>query len=266
MPYMISEIAGALDWGTLWSALLTLALGLLCWLVVKKIVHRAFSMLEKLGRALPGPEKVLKLFKSLLIFLFGTQLLRLFGVDISSLLAGLGIAGVVVGFAVQDVLKDVTMGINIMADRYYTVGDIISVGDIRNARVVSFNMKTTRLENLDTGDTITIANRNISEATVLSDWQMLDVPAPYEETGGRMRTVCEQLCERIRESETVSDCTFMGIQELGDSAVYYRLRITGDKDKRGAIRRYALGCVQEVYEREGISVPYPHMDVTQKNE
>ena len=266
MPYMISEIAEALDWGKLWSALLTLVLGLLCWLVVKKVVHRAFSMLEKVGRTLPGPEKLLKLLKSLLIFIFGTQLLRVFGVDLSSLLAGLGIVGVVVGFAVQDVLKDATMGINIMADHYYAVGDVISVGDIRNARVVGFNVKTTKLENLDTGDMITIANRNISEATVLSDWQMLDVPAPYEETGGRMRTVCEQLCEQIRESGMVSDCAFMGIQELGDSAVYYRLRITGDKDKRGPIRRYALGCVQEVYEREGISVPYPHMDVTQKNE
>lgn len=266
MPYMMSEIAEALDWGKLWSALLTLLIGLLCWLVVKRVVRRVFSMLEKMGRALPGSEKVLRLFKSLLIFLFGTQLLRLFGVDVSSLLAGLGIAGVVVGFAVQDVLKDVTMGINIMADHYYAVGDVISVGNLRNARVVSFNMKTTRLENLDTGDVITIANRNISEATVLSDWQMLDVPAPYEETLERMRTVLERLCERIKESSMVSDCAFAGTQELGNSAVYYRLRITGDKDKRGAIRRYALGCVQEVYAQEGIPVPYPHMDVTQKNE
>lgn len=253
-----TEFTKELNWEKLLGTVMLALLFFLCWSLIRKALKRCFDYLEKKGRAARDPDTILKTFKYILLLIFGAQLLKLFGVDITSVMAGLGIAGVVAGFAVQDVLKDVTMGANILADHYYSVGDIVRIGNVANGRVVSFNIKATKLEDLDTGNLITMANRNISEATVLSDWQMLDVPAPYEEKSSRMQAVCAKLCRRIEESEMVSRCVPAGTQELGDSAVYYRLRISGEKDKKTAIRRYALQCVQEVYEEEGISVPYPH--------
>ncbi len=245
----------------LWGAAVILVAALLCWMILRRIIQKGLLLLEKNGRAVRNPDAVFRPFKYLLFAIFGTALLNVFGVDLSSLLAGLGLAGVVVGFAVQDILKDVTMGANIIADKYYSVGDIVSIGNVKNARVLHFNMKTTRLEDLDTGSIITIANRNISEAAVLSDWQFFDLPAPYEESAARMRALCLVLCERIRTSELVTDCSFLGTQLLADSAVYYRLLITGDRQSKGIIRRYAIACLQDLYAEEGIAIPYPHMDI-----
>ncbi len=256
----LSEI---LSMKRLLASLVVVALGFVCWGLLRRLIRHTLALLERRGRKINNPDGIQRAGKYIVIAAFGAELLNVFGVDLSSLLAGLGIAGVVVGFAVQDVLKDLTMGVNIMADKYFSVGDIVSIGSIRNARVVSFNIKTTRLEDLDSGNIITIANRNISEATVLSDWQDVEIPAPYEISASRMRDLCWKLCERVENAEYVKSCTFLGTQELGESAVYYKLRIIGLPDKKRAIRRSVLECMQDLYEEEGISVPYPHMNITQ---
>lgn len=250
----------------LWGAVLTMGLGLLSWLMLKKLLTKSFGLLRKVGREIRDPETVLNAFKYLLILVFGGELLDLFGVDLSSLATGLGIAGVVVGFAVQDLLKDITMGANILADGYFSVGDIVSLENVKLGRVVSFSIKTTRVEDLETGSIVVVANRNISRVTHLSDWQDLDIPAPYEEKPERMREICERIRTRVEKCEDVSGCEYLGTSEFADSAVYYRLRITGAKDRRKPIRRAALGIVQDVYEEEGISVPYPHMEILERRQ
>ena len=54
------------------------------------------------------------------------SILSVFGVNISSAVAGLGIGGVIVGFALQDFLKDIIMGIHILSDKYI-FGSFLSI-------------------------------------------------------------------------------------------------------------------------------------------
>lgn len=248
------------------SALLTAVLALLCWALLKRVLSRLFTLLDKNGKTVKNSKRVLSFFKYLLVLLFASAILKGFGIDLSSVLAGVGLAGVVVGFAVQDVLKDITMGINILADKYYAVGDIVSIGTVKYAKVLNFNMKATQLQDLDTGAIITMANRNISQAAVLSDWQFIDLPAPYEESPERMDKLIRELCKKVEDSELVSACEYAGVQEFGEYAISYRIRVHGKKEQKGAIRRYTLACLQELYAQEGISIPYPHMVVVTKQE
>ena len=77
-------------------------------------------------------ETYIKLFKSInryiFIILIIFVLLKINGVNISSMVAGVGIIGIILSFAIQDTLKDVIKGFDIIADSYYQVGDIIRVG------------------------------------------------------------------------------------------------------------------------------------------
>ena len=52
-------------------------------------------------------------------------LLNLYGVNTTSLIAGLGIAGAVLGLALQDALKDIFNGLSIIFDNYFVVGDLV---------------------------------------------------------------------------------------------------------------------------------------------
>ncbi len=55
--------------------------------------------------------------------------LQLLGINVSSMLAGVGIASIVIGFALQDALKDIFRGLEIVSDSYYDIGDLIKYGD-----------------------------------------------------------------------------------------------------------------------------------------
>ena len=90
------------------------------------------------------------------------------GFNVTSFIAGLGVVSVIVGLAVQDALKDIIMGFNIIVDNYYSVGDIIKIGDVEG-KVVELGVKATKLKDINTDNILVIANRNISQALRISD-------------------------------------------------------------------------------------------------
>ncbi len=66
------------------------------------------------------------------------------GVNITALVAGLGIGGIAVALAVKDILADIFASVSIMLDKPFEVGDAIAVGDLRGT-VERIGIKTTRL-------------------------------------------------------------------------------------------------------------------------
>ena len=81
------------------------------------------------------------------------------GFDVTALVAGLGIGGIAVALAVQNVLGDILAAMAIVADKPFVVGDFIIVGDYMGT-VENIGMKTTRLRSLG-GEQIVIANSDL---------------------------------------------------------------------------------------------------------
>ena len=148
------------------------------------IAHFILKRLEK-SKVFSGKKSstYFKLIKSinrylfLLILIF--MVLKINGVNISSIVAGVGIIGVVFGFAIQDALKDIIKGIDIIADSYYQVGDVIRVGKYTGL-VLSIGIKTTKIEDIFEKNIVSISNRNIEQVEVLSHMINIDIPLPYD--------------------------------------------------------------------------------------
>jgi small-conductance mechanosensitive channel len=81
------------------------------------------------------------------------------GVDITALVAGLGIGGIAVAFALQSVLSDAFASVAIMLDRPFEVGDTIHVGDMIGT-VENVGMKTTRLRSIS-GEQLVFSNNDL---------------------------------------------------------------------------------------------------------
>ena len=104
----------------------------------------------------------------------------MFGVDTSSFIAGLGVASVVIGLALQDALKDIIGGINIILDNFYVVGDYVKYGDF-TGQVISFGLKSTKIKDFN-GNVMVVSNRNIDEIINLSQDKhviLLNIPTCY---------------------------------------------------------------------------------------
>ena len=120
----------------------------------------------------------IKLVKSIIRYIFIIitllVLLQANGINVSSMLAGVGIISVIIGFAVQDALKDIIKGFDIISDDYYQVGDVIKYGDIEG-KVISVGIKTTKIEDIRSFNLISISNRNIEQVEVVSHLINIDV-------------------------------------------------------------------------------------------
>ena len=106
-------------------------------------------------------------------------LLHNFGVDVSNLLAGIGIASVAIGLAVQDTLKDIIRGVSIISEDYFKIGDYVTING-NSGTVVHTGIRSTKIKDGLTGNIISIANRNIETAEVGATAMSIDIPLPYE--------------------------------------------------------------------------------------
>jgi small-conductance mechanosensitive channel len=86
------------------------------------------------------------------------------GVDITSLIAGLGIGGIAVALALQNVLSDLFSSFAIHFDKPFLVGDFIIVGDQMGV-VEKIGIKTTRIRALQ-GEELVFANKELTDAHI----------------------------------------------------------------------------------------------------
>jgi small-conductance mechanosensitive channel len=87
-----------------------------------------------------------------------------FGVNVTTLIAGLGITGVAVALAVQNILGDLLAALSIVLDKPFVVGDFIIV-DQTMGTVESVGIKTTRIRSIS-GEQIVIANADLLKARI----------------------------------------------------------------------------------------------------
>lgn len=97
------------------------------------------------------------LFWSILIFGIITALQRFF--DVSAFLAGLGILGFTVGFALQEIMQNFVAGMLLLLQQPFDIGDFVSVSDY-SGTISAINMRTTDIETLD-GRLVVIPNSSV---------------------------------------------------------------------------------------------------------
>ncbi|MGE3973543.1 MAG: mechanosensitive ion channel family protein [Bdellovibrionales bacterium] len=98
-----------------------------------------------------------------LVVLFLVGLSNL-GVDITALLAGLGVGGIAVALAAQNILGDLLASLSIVLDKPFVVGDFIVSGEEKGT-VEHIGIKTTRLRSLS-GEQVILANKDLLESRV----------------------------------------------------------------------------------------------------
>lgn len=111
----------------------------------------------------PASASAGQIIKVLALTTFWSALLLLvlsnFGVDITGLIAGMGIGGIAIAFALQSILRDLFASLAIVLDKPFVVGDFIVFGDM-SGTVEQVGLKTTRVRSLS-GEQITVANDDL---------------------------------------------------------------------------------------------------------
>jgi len=116
------------------------------------------------GNAVQALNILKKISKALLWFFGVLFLLSNMGINITSVFAGLGIGGIAIALALQNVLTDLFSSFAIYFDKPFEVGDFIVVGD-KIGVVEKIGIKTTRLRALQ-GEEVVMSNNELTNAQI----------------------------------------------------------------------------------------------------
>lgn len=94
--------------------------------------------------------------------------LWLWGIDITSVLLGAGVVGLVLGLALQDTLSNIFSGINLLWDAPFRTGDLIVLSDGKICQVEKIGLRATQLYYLDEHSTIYVPNKDLANTMLVN--------------------------------------------------------------------------------------------------
>lgn len=226
--------------------------------ISKKIVKRIF----KLNSFSDGKKKsIVNLISNFIITLILIvaimTILEIYGIDTKSLLASLGVVSLVAGLALQDLLKDFIVGMTVLFERQFSIGDWVKIGDFKG-EVLPSTLRTTKLKSY-TGEIKYIANRNITEVINYSSGNtnlVIDVSTSYESDIDKVKEILDNLCSRIKKEYELKDFVCLGIQELGDNSINFRIVASTKYSNQFDLERIVKKEIVKEFNKNKITIPY----------
>lgn len=186
-----------------------------------------------------------------------------FGVNITALVAGLGVGGVAVALAVQNILKDVFASLSIVLDKPFVIGDFIVVDNYMGT-VEDIGLKTTRIRSL-TGEQLVFPNSNLLESRIKNfrDQRerrvVFSIGIVYETSLEQIRAIPGMIRGIIESQENTrfdrSHFNAFGDSALGFETVYW-ITVSDYNIFMDTQQRIYLEILDR-FEKEGIQFAYP---------
>lgn len=187
------------------------------------------------------------------------------GFDVTGLLAGLGVAGLALGFAAKDTLANFIAGVTILWDRPFRVGDRVEI-DEEFGQVKQITLRSTRIHTPQ-NRVVIIPNQNVVNNKIVNHTKQaslrLDVTfgIAYKEDIDAAREVVLALVEgddRIRQRPGPE----VVVKEMADSAVNMQLRVWLENPHEEVPLDYELiEAIKKALDEAGISIPFPHLSL-----
>ena len=190
-----------------------------------------------------------------------------FGVNLLPILGGLGVVGLAVGFAAQDILGNLISGVTLLLDRPFRIGDWIRTQD-NEGQVIGLTLRTTRIRTRD-NEFVSIPNKEVANAVVVNLSQggplRLNVPIgiAYKEKVEDARKV---LVAVMQQHPKVMDspAPVILVSDLADSSVNLIMRFWVSDDDIASYPATAMQvreAAKEAIQQAGIEIPFPHLQV-----
>jgi len=190
--------------------------------------------------------------------------LSVFGIDIGPMLAGLGIAGFVLGFALQDTLSNFAAGLMIMAYRPFDVGDVVSAAGVQG-KVDSVSLVSTVITTLDNQVLILPNNKvwgDVINNVTAQNTRRVDLVfgIGYGDDAEKAQRI---MLEVLADNEMVLDDPepVVRLHELADSSVNFVCRPWCRTDDYWDVYWDVTETVKQRFDAEGVSIPFPQRDV-----
>ena len=227
--------------------------------LIKPKRHRVATLLTIIASAM-------KYVAAIVIICWGLSIL---GADVGTTVASLGIVALVIGFGAESLIADLVTGVFMLFENQYNVGDYIEVAGFRG-KVTEIGIRTTCIE--DPGGNVKIVNNsamtNILNRSDKHSRAVSSIGIPYATDLEALEKKLPEMLAKIHERHEdtmLADPVYLGVDELGASAVILKFVVeVDDKNIYAAARQLNHDLFLE-FRKAGVEVPFTQVDVHQKD-
>ena len=264
-----------LDISLIVKPLVYIFIGMTIYLVIKQALFK-FMNRERRVSSTNHKQKISTLYhllisiiKYIIVIIVGLSCLSTWGVNVTSLVAGLGVTSAIIGLAFKDFATDIIAGFSIITENQYEVGDVIEVNDFIG-EVIELGLRTTKLKDINTakykGATYIIANRYMDKVVNYSQNNsvaIVDISTAYEEKTNNVEKVLNELIKELKGKvpNEKGDIQLLGIQNLDESSVVYRLMVEVGPNQQYTAERFLRKEIKDKFDQENIKIPYNQIEV-----
>jgi len=210
---------------------------------------------------------VRRMFLLFLYILGGLLILDSFDINITPLIAGLGIGGVAVALALQPTLANLFAGTYVMSEGVINPDDFVELENGLSGYVVDVGWRSTRIRSIY-NNLVVIPNARFSEL-IITDYHQPEEPMNFRINCGvsfdsnlrQVERVCREVMDEVMEADPngVPEATRrFGFEEFGESNVNFFLFVQAkDRISRIPLRTELMERLSERFQEEGIVINYP---------
>ncbi len=185
------------------------------------------------------------------------------GINVTSLIAGLGIGGIAVALALQNILGDLFASLSIVLDKPFIIGDFLIIGEFMGS-VEHIGLKTTRLRSLS-GEQLVFSNSDLLNSRIRNYGRMFErrvvfnIGVTYQTPREKLKLIPEMIKKAIetKDKTRFDRCHFM---KYGDYALMFETVFyvkSPDYNMYMDIQQAIYFEIHERFEQEHIEFAYP---------
>ncbi len=251
-----------------------LAVALLIFLVslyLAKLVSGMLLRVLERRKVNSGAERLVSETVRWSIIVYGSVMALQQFADVTAFLAGLGILGFTVGFALQDVMKNFAAGVLLLLQKPFRIGDNISVAGF-DGTVTAIDLRSTEIRTFD-GRTVIVPNADVLNHAIINFTRSvnrrveLPVGVAY---GSDLEQVQKLAMDAVGQvpgllSDPAPQVVF---RNFGDSSINFTVFYWVDTAQIGlfAAQDAGLKLIKRAFQEQGIEIPYPIRTVMTKQE
>ena len=203
------------------------------------------------------------------IFLF-LIVLKFWGVAVGPLLAGIGIGGIAIAFALQSSLGNIFGGISIILDDSIRVGDVVNLSDGVSGKILKIGLRSTKIKTFD-NEVIIVPNSKLADGNIHN----VAKPDPKSRViipfgvayGSNIEIVKKLVLQEIKKIKGFIDDPEPSVKflEMSDSSLNFKVYFFVDSfENRFAAVDEANTRIYNALNKAKISIPFPQLDVNLK--
>ena len=244
-------------------------IGFIIYKLLKKLVNNILLKAPKMKkqhqqRANTIRIVILNIIKYSIMVIVLLAILANFGINVRSIVAGLGITTAILGLAFQDLAKDLIDGITIITENQFEVGDTIEYDGFMG-EVIFLGLKTTRIKDYR-GAVKIIANHKLDTVinySLNNYLAIIDLGISYDEDPEKVTKALEEIRQELngKVPNATGDIEIWGLDEFDDSNMKYRVAVETKSMEHYGAQRFLRSEFKKKLDERNIKVSCQQIEV-----